>query len=108
MIQMQAGAAILLDLDGTLTDPREGILGCLKHALARVGAVIPADEKLEAFIGPPLHESLSQLLGPDKAACLADAIGAYRERFTAKGMFENRIYPGIARALTELQDSGVS
>ena len=108
MTQLQAGAAILLDLDGTLTDSREGILGCLKHALARVGAVIPADEKLEAFIGPPLHETFTQLLGVDRAARLPDAIGAFRERFTAKGMFENRIYPGITRVLTELQDTGVS
>ena len=102
------GAAILIDLDGTLTDPREGILGCLKHALERVGAAIPGDHQLEAFIGPPLHESLAQLLGADKPALLADAIAHYRNRFTTIGMFENRVYPGITQVLTELRESGAS
>ena len=39
---------------------------------------------------------------------MTDAIAFYRERFTAKGMFENRVYPGITRALTEMQESGAS
>jgi phosphoglycolate phosphatase len=105
---MPGGAVILLDLDGTLTDPREGILRCFKYALARAGASIPADEELESYIGPPLRESLAYLLGTENAARLDDAIAFYRQRFAAQGMFENRIYPGVVRPLTELQALGAS
>jgi phosphoglycolate phosphatase len=102
---MQLGVAILIDLDGTLTDPREGILGCLRYALERVGASVPTDNELEAFIGPPLQESFAGLIGVDRMR-VTDAISFYRERFTARGMFENRVYPGITQALAEMQESG--
>jgi hypothetical protein len=46
--------AAFLDLDGTLTDPRDGILRSLRYALANVGAFCSADEVLERYIGPPL------------------------------------------------------
>lgn len=105
---MPAGAVILLDLGGTLTDPREGILRCFQHALARIGAAVPADQELESYIGPPLRETLAHLLGAENAVRLNDAIAFYRERFAARGIFENRVYPGVVRALTELQASGAS
>ncbi|MGB7946655.1 MAG: HAD hydrolase-like protein, partial [Candidatus Binatia bacterium] len=73
---MQLGGAILLDLDGTLTDPREGILGCLRYALERVGVDVPTDKELEAFIGPPLHESLAGLIGANGMR-VTDAISFY-------------------------------
>ena len=52
---------VLSDLDGTLTDPRLGILACLKHALCSIGFQPPEDRELERFIGPPLHESLAAI-----------------------------------------------
>lgn len=106
MTQTLPSAAILLDLDGTLTDPREGIVGCIKYALKSVGVNIPVDEELASFIGPPLHESLTQLLGSESDAHLRDAITFYRERFTTRGMFENRVYPGISETLNKLRESG--
>ncbi len=48
---------VLLDLDGTLTDPREGILGCIRHVLARLAQPVPEDRLLERHIGPPLREA---------------------------------------------------
>jgi phosphoglycolate phosphatase len=54
---------ILLDLDGTLTDPREGITRCIQHALERLGQPVPKQDRLLHFICPPLHESFSEMLG---------------------------------------------
>jgi phosphoglycolate phosphatase len=99
---------VLLDLDGTLTDPKEGILGCLKHALHGVGAEIPPDRALESCIGPPLQDSLALLLGARCTEVLDEAIDLYRGRFAATGMFENRVYPGIAQALADLRAAGAS
>ncbi|TMA93487.1 MAG: HAD family hydrolase [Deltaproteobacteria bacterium] len=98
---------ILFDLDGTLTDPKQGIIGCLRYALESLGANAPAAQALERLIGPPLSESFAHLLGPGDNDRVEQAVRLYRERFTAKGMFENSVYPGIVDALAELRDYGV-
>lgn len=96
--------AILFDLDGTLTDPYEGIARSLIYALERLGAPIPAAEAIRGWIGPPLHETFTRYLG-DRA--LADrAIALYRERYEPIGAFENYVYPGIPELLGELQAAG--
>ena len=46
----------LFDLDGTLTDPQEGITGCVQSALAAFG-IEERREDLRKFIGPPLKEA---------------------------------------------------
>jgi len=45
---------VFLDLDGTLTDPREGIVRCIQHALTSLGREERDPRYLEQFIGPPL------------------------------------------------------
>ena len=95
---------LFFDLDGTLTDPRQGILACFRYALNALGVESPPDRDLEPLIGPPLRESFSALL-PEEAL-VERAVALYRERFAAKGMFENRVYPGIAGALEQLHQSG--
>ena len=47
----------LFDLDGTLTDPREGITKCVQYALRHFGIEEPDLTKLEYLIGPPLKDS---------------------------------------------------
>jgi phosphoglycolate phosphatase len=98
---------ILFDLDGTLTDPREGILACFKYALQELQVALPTESELERFIGPPLWDSFSTLVGSANEAKLGQAVALYRERFAARGMFENKLYPGIADALAMLQKGGI-
>jgi phosphoglycolate phosphatase len=97
---------LLFDLDGTLTDPREGILACFKYALQRLQLETPSDPELERFIGPPLKESFATLVGSDDGARVERAVTYYRERFAAQGIFENKVYPGIADALARLCERG--
>ncbi len=96
---------VLLDLDGTLTDPKEGIVQCIKFALAGLGEPCPADAELERCIGPPLHASFDALFGAGSPKT-AKAIALYRERFAARGIFENRVYPEVPRALASLMELG--
>jgi len=99
---------VFFDLDGTLTDSREGITRCLRHALAAVGRGAPEDAVLERTIGLPLREVLAELTG-DTGNGQADlALQAYRDRYRTVGMFENRLYPGVAECLAALQASGRS
>jgi phosphoglycolate phosphatase len=99
---------VLFDLDGTLSDSREGIVACFKYALRVLQLDSPADQKLERMIGAPLRESFSTLIGTNNDDLLERAVTLYRQRFAAKGLFENNIYPGIGGALARLQDQGSS
>ncbi len=100
--------SLLFDLDGTLTDPRDGIIGSLRYALAELGIPAPPDGELSSWIGPPLHESLRRFLGAKRASSLPKALELYRERFATVGMLENKVYPGIPEALTALASAGYS
>jgi phosphoglycolate phosphatase len=99
---------VLLDLDGTLTDSRVGIVECLKHALTKLGYAIPSEAELVRYIGPPLQDTFARLLGRDDARQIAEAIALYRERYGAEGMFENSVYAGIDPALSELRSQGAT
>ncbi len=96
---------ILLDLDGTLTDPREGITRCIQYALSRLGRHVPAQQRLLGCIGPPLHGSFVDLLGGDHALAHR-AVALYRERFSEIGLYENAPYPGVHEALETLCAAG--
>jgi len=98
--------AVLFDLDGTLTDPREGITRCIAHALERMGIEPPPLDALTFAIGPPLRASLAQLLGRDDPADVERALAFYRERFADVGLFENAPYAGIHEALDAIRASG--
>lgn len=98
-----SSTAIFFDLDGTLTDPRIGITGCLQYALEKLGRPVPGRDELEWCIGPPLHESFVALVGADAAA---RGVAFYRERFGDVGLFENELYEGIPDVLESLAEQG--
>ena len=95
---------VFLDLDGTLVDPAEGIIGSIRHALAEVGADVPAPDALGWCIGPPLHESLAKLAGDEAKG--ATALEIYRARYQAGAMYLATVYPGIPEALAEMRGRG--
>lgn len=93
---------ILFDLDGTLTDPQEGICKSINYALSFYGIEKPL-KSLTKYIGPPLLESFEELIDKENAA---DAVVKYRERFSVKGLYENEIYPNVKQTLEFLQNNG--
>lgn len=96
---------LLFDLDGTLTDPKQGITKCVQYALEHFGIEEPDLDKLEPFIGPPLTDSFMEFYGFDEAKA-AEAVEKYRERFKDTGIFENEIYPGVPDMLRKLKGNG--
>ena len=97
---------VLLDLDGTLTDPARGFVSCMRHALDTLGVPSPADKQIASHIGPPLEETLKQLLGPAASKSLPDAVRLYRERYADVGIFENSLYDGVVDALETIAAKG--
>lgn len=96
---------LLFDLDGTLTDPAEGITNSVMYALKKFGIFVKDRRELYPYIGPPLTDSFMRYHGLS-AARAGEALGYYREYFGVKGMFENVPYEGIAAFLEELRDKG--
>lgn len=96
---------LFFDLDGTLTNPKEGITKCVQYALRHFGIEEPDLDKLEPFIGPPLVDSFMEYYGltPEQAR---EAVVKYRERFRDVGIFENEVLEGIPQMLEELQRRG--
>ena len=92
---------LLFDLDGTLTDPKPGIVRCMKYALDKLGAPRPADDVLASFIGPPLRGTFATLLGTSDHGLIERALALYREEYGATGLFENHVYAGITRMLDQ-------
>ncbi len=97
---------VLFDLDGTLTDPAEGITNALMHAQRRLGMAVSPREDLYVFIGPPLIETFMSEWGLTRAES-EQALVYYREHFSTKGLFENVPYEGIGQALAELKGAGL-
>lgn len=95
--------AVLFDLDGTLTDPFEGITKCLQHALRSSGmSSPPLPAELARYIGPPLTDTFRELLATDETDAIDGALSSYRERFAELGMYENAVYAGVPEALADL------
>lgn len=97
--------SLLFDLDGTLTDPAEGITNSVAHALRRLGMTPPPRAELCRYIGPPLKYGFGTFSGvPDDR--LDAAVEYYREHFADVGLFENELYPGVDTLLSRLGDAG--
>ena len=94
---------LFFDLDGTLTDPQEGITGCIRFAMQQLRTEAPAQDQLTWCIGPPLRESFVELVGEHRADA---AVEFYRQRFATIGLYENELYSGIPQLLDELCSRG--
>jgi phosphoglycolate phosphatase len=96
---------VLFDLDGTLTDPAEGIVRCIEHSLTTLEIPCPPAEELTHFIGPPLREVFFQVCNSTDARLVERAVAVFRERFSTIGLFENTPYAEVPEMLAELKPS---
>jgi phosphoglycolate phosphatase len=96
---------ILIDLDGTLTDPKVGITKSVAYALTKFGITVDNLDSLIHFIGPPLPDSFKKYYKFSNTQA-KQAVVYFREYFSVKGLFENRLYPGIPELLNDLQSNG--
>jgi phosphoglycolate phosphatase len=94
---------LLFDLDGTLTDPREGIVRSTLHAFERLGLEAPHGDVVATFIGPPLRGMFSVLLSDAAPHRVEEAVRHYRERYSDIGIFETRTYDGVPEALERVR-----
>ena len=96
---------IFFDLDGTLTDPGIGITNSVMYALKKWNIEVADRSELYKFIGPPLVDSFEKYYGFSKEEA-EQAVVYYREYFREKGLYENTIYDGSEKLLSDLKASG--
>ena len=96
---------IFFDLDGTLTDPAEGITNSVMYALRHFGIEVTDRRELYPFIGPPLSDSYAKYYG-FTAEQSEKGVDLFREYFREKGIFENMPYSGMPELLAELDQFG--
>jgi phosphoglycolate phosphatase len=100
--------AVCFDLDGTLTDPMDGITRCIQHALTGMNLPSPTQTELSRYIGPPLRQTFAHLLGEENSAARVEqAVQLYRERFATIGLYENIVYPGVREMLESLSSASL-
>ncbi len=97
-------STILLDLDGTITNPYIGITNGVMYAYKHLGLEVPERESLRSFIGPPLIVEFTRRGLPEEQA--REAVRLYREYYGETGLFENELIPGTVEFLRELKQRG--
>lgn len=95
---------ILLDLDGTITNPYIGITNGVMYAYRHLGLEVPERDSLRSFIGPPLIVEFTRRGLPEEQA--REAVRLYREYYGETGLFENELIPGTVEFLQELKRRG--
>ena len=97
---------LIFDLDGTISDPKEGIVKSLNYALATHGYETRDPQEIEKYIGPPLDHTLGELTRVTDEAEIAKLVKSYRERYAEVGYSENFLYKGMKPVLTSLAQNG--
>lgn len=95
---------VLFDLDGTLIDPRLGIINSVTYALNKYNIEVKDSSELLKFIGPPLVVSFETFYNFSKEKAI-EATSFYREYYKDKGVNENVLYDGVKELLKKLHEN---
>ncbi|PGD18027.1 HAD family hydrolase [Bacillus toyonensis] len=95
----------LFDLDGTVTDPKKGIVNSVLYALEKVGIEELHVSELDSFIGPPIQQSFVERYNMNEGE-VERAVFYFREYLKQRGLLENSVYEGIPNLLKQLKDNG--
>jgi len=97
---------LIFDLDGTISDPSEGIFRCVNFALEAHDYEPVTLERVQRMIGPPLTEIFEHFLGPIPDDRMLTLVDRYRERYAEVGYAENVIYDDIPELIHSLANHG--
>jgi len=92
-------SAILLDLDGPITDT-------LAYTFEQLGMPVPEYEQLLRWVGPPIMDSFRDLAGMD-AATADRALAIYRERYLDRGAYDATLFDGMGTLVQQIAAAGI-
>ena len=103
---MKEYSVIAFDLDGTLSDPENGLIEGFIYAFKKMGVKDWGDrESLRRFIGPSLYVVWQNEFGFNETT-VVEAIEKFREYYNIYGWWDNKVYPGIQEMLSVLKAQG--
>lgn len=106
MININDFQAVLFDLDGTVIDPKEGIINSILYAAKEFGREELNPETLDSFIGPPLYHSFQKRYGLTEEEA-KEMVRLYRVYYADKGIFQCHLYDGIEELIKELFERNI-
>ena len=96
----------IFDLDGTIIDSKEAVLGSIIYAIEKLGYEAPNINDMLWCIGPPLFDSFPILLKTEDKTIINRAVDYYREIFLTEKIYENSVFDGVYHLLTQLTENG--
>ena len=92
---------IVFDLDGTLIDSSPSILAAFKGAFLKAN-LQPMKPLTPEIIGPPLKETLKNLLGENDAEKIDELAEFFKESYDSEGYKQTQVFAGVEHLLAEL------
>ena len=99
---MIENSILSFDLDFTLIDNREGIIGSFHYALMKYNLPDLSNNQIENMIGTPLDKFFSQISDLEPHLLTS----AFREYYGAKGIYQVKLLDGVKTKLKELKNYG--
>lgn len=104
-VKKRMSRAVLFDLDGTLLDTSKGVVSSVKYTIKELGFMMPSEEELESFIGPPIKNKMMEMyhLTEDEAL---KAMNTFRTHYAVSDLFKADVYDGLEKVLKDLRKEG--
>lgn len=94
---------LFFDFDGTIADSEVGITNGIKYMIHELGLEPLAASQYRDWVGPSLAYSMHKYFpGMD----VARGIKSYQDYYNKQGIFELKLYPGVAQDLRALRQQG--
>ncbi len=96
---------VAFDLDGTLTDPSQGLISAFIYAFKKLSMKPESREELRRLVGPALREQFMAEYGMTLEES-ERALSIFREYYSVYGWWDNSMYEGIPELLSQLRGMG--
>ncbi len=99
---MKKYKTIIFDLDGTLLNPKQGILKSVIGTIEQLGLEQLPEETINEFIGPPIQVSFQKYYNKtsEQAQAMAEI---FRDLYKNKYLYDAVVYDGIIELLSTLK-----
>lgn len=98
---MKQYTVILFDLDGTIIDPKIGVINSVEYALDCMKIEYNQTDSFEKFIGPPLEQSFQNYYSLSESQA-REAVEFYRINYKKSGIEEHHLYIGIKELIQDV------
>ena len=95
---------VIFDLDGTLSDSRQGIYNAYYYTAEKMSIQLPPEEAMTSLIGPSLQQGFRDVFGLS-GSDIDKAVAFFRAYYGEKGLYENTLYEGIEALLEALEQA---